>query len=107
MSRDASRLQILEQRAAELRERLQRIERDRNHGEAPLEADFAEQAVQRQNDEVLDGLAAALRQELPDIERALERIRAGQGEICASCGGPIAAARLAAQPQASLCARCA
>ncbi|MDT4891392.1 MAG: DnaK suppressor protein [Pseudonocardiales bacterium] len=47
------------------------------------------------------------RQRLADLEVAIERVRAGSYGTCASCGQPIAAERLAAQPAARLCVDCA
>lgn len=44
---------------------------------------------------------------LADLDRALERSRAGRYGSCEVCGHAIAAARLAALPSASRCVRCA
>ena len=52
--------QVIEQhliaRRAELVERLERVNQDVKHVNKPLEADVAEQAVERENDQVLDAL---------------------------------------------------
>jgi DnaK suppressor protein len=40
------------------------------------------------------------------IQDALGRIEAGTFGLCASCGGPIAAARLRARPVTELCIEC-
>ena len=40
------------------------------------------------------------------IQQALERIEAGTFGLCASCGGPIGAARLRARPVTELCIDC-
>jgi DnaK suppressor protein len=40
---------------------------------------------------------------LADIERALQHLAAGAYGRCASCGGPIAAERLAARPSVRTC----
>ena len=40
------------------------------------------------------------------IQQALERIDAGTFGLCASCGGPIGAARLRARPVTELCIDC-
>jgi DnaK suppressor protein len=50
--------------------------------------------------------AVAERQALAEIEAALDRIAAGRYGWCEQCGRPIAAALLAAQPQARFCAAC-
>jgi DnaK suppressor protein len=47
------------------------------------------------------------RQRLADVEAALARREAGDYGICASCGRPIAAERLAARPAARTCIDCA
>ncbi len=92
---------------AELQTRLTRIRVDRHHGETPLEANFSDQAVQRENDEVLDSLERSAEWELIQIERALARISIGQGNDCSVCGRPIEKARVSALPSATECAICA
>lgn len=51
--------QRLEQRLNDLTRRLQKVEGDRRRARNPLEPDWEEQAITRQNDEVLDGLDVA------------------------------------------------
>ena len=51
--------------------------------------------------------AVAERQALAEIEAALDRLASGQYGSCEQCGRPIAAAVLAAQPQARYCTACA
>ena len=51
-------------------------------------------------------LEKKLRGTLIEIERALERYKAGIYGLCASCGQPIELERLEALPQASLCLKC-
>lgn len=48
-------------------------------------------------------LAAQLRNELDEVERALEKLDAGTYGRCESCGEPIAPARLEAKPAARFC----
>lgn len=50
--------------------------------------------------------AVAERQALAEIEAALDRMTAGQYGWCEECGQPIAAALLAALPQARYCGAC-
>lgn len=97
----------LERQGAELRNRLIRLRRDRDHTDRPLEADFAEQAVQCENDEVLDRLEVSVTSELSQIEHALARLNRGLGDDCERCGEPIGRERLAAVPYATQCAACA
>ena len=101
------RQQILERTRMELMTRLERIRRDRNHVDAPLVADFPDQAVQRQNDEVLDRLEDSSLRELGQVEHALAHLRRGGANRCESCGRVISSKRLAALPQATTCAGCA
>ena len=48
-------------------------------------------------------LAAQLRSELDEVERALEKIEAGTYGKCEVCGEPIAEARLEAMPATRFC----
>jgi DnaK suppressor protein len=73
----------------------------------PLSADFSEQAVQRENDEVLQGISDAARSELAGIDRALRRIDSGDYFKCSRCGAAIEASRLDAVPHTDRCASCA
>jgi DnaK suppressor protein len=52
-------------------------------------------------------LLAQTRAHLAAIDAAQRKLDAGRYEICDSCGGPIAAERLAARPAALTCIRCA
>ena len=94
-------------RRRELRTRQVSVERDRGHTEEPLVADFAEQALQTQNDAVLEGIDEAALVEIAQIDAALARIDDGHYGICRSCKEPIAAQRLLAMPQAVTCVSCA
>jgi DnaK suppressor protein len=87
--------------------RADRIRSDRRHESEPLERDFEEQAVQLENDEVLDALDDSGRRELEAIRDALQRIDAGQYGTCGSCGEQIPDARLRVHPTALYCVECA
>jgi RNA polymerase-binding transcription factor DksA len=69
--------------------------------------DWTERAIEIENDEVLEGLDAVVRQEVLDIVRALRHIDNGQYGVCARCQQEIGATRLRALPAAVICARCA
>ena len=97
----------LQARRVELRTRQVSVERDRGHTEEPLVADFAEQAVQTQNDAVLEGIDEAALTEITQIDAALARIDDGHYGICRSCREAIAPQRLLAMPQAVTCVSCA
>ena len=94
-------------RRHELNERLAKITDDVRHVEGPLNPDFAEQAVEREHEEVLDALGEAGRAELAAINRALARIDSGDYGICMACGDEIAAKRLDVLPFSTMCVACA
>jgi RNA polymerase-binding transcription factor DksA len=93
-------------RKRELQARVERVHDDLTRASAPLEADFAEQAVQREDDEVLAQLEVAARVEIARIDRALARVATGTYGVCASCGGDIDPARLQVVPDADRCVQC-
>ena len=95
--------QKLTERYAEILGRLERIDRDANK---PLDADFEEQAVERENDEVLVALDRSIRAELAQIEKTLARLDKGKYGVCEVCGDPITSKRLEAAPYASRCVVC-
>jgi RNA polymerase-binding transcription factor DksA len=97
----------LRMRQAELLERLGRVRADRRHEHGALSADFEEQGVERENDEVLDVLDETERRELADIAIALERADAGAFGLCDACGGDIDPLRLEALPATPFCVGCA
>ncbi len=94
----------LQQLKAELTERIDKIKADISKG---LEADFAEQATQLENQEVLDALANEATAELSQIDAALQRLDDGTYGICTECGQSIANGRLEARPYVSACITCA
>ncbi|MGE0100844.1 MAG: TraR/DksA family transcriptional regulator [Blastocatellales bacterium] len=96
----------LTSRYNEIRTRLQKIVMDRRHVNKPLEKDFAEQAIETENDEVLDALDSRIREEMNQIERTLERIDTGEYGFCADCGEKIPEKRLLAVPEAIRCVTC-
>lgn len=97
----------LEARQAELADRLRRVQRDRLHTDAAVSQRFSEQAVQRENDEVLGQLEASTQSDLQQVQRALARLGAGHYGECEVCGFGIEGARLEALPHATTCSSCA
>jgi len=97
----------LETRRASLLNRMERITADVRRTRKPLEADWEEQAVERENDEVLDALGDVTQAELRRIETTLGRLDRGEYGICERCGRMISVKRLEALPDASLCVMCA
>ena len=104
----------LRQRLGELEGRLAGVTRDITK---TLSSDFAEQATERENDDVLEEIAREtqisirhLRAALLSIRHlkaALQRLDDGTYGICVSCGEDISAARLRVIPEATLCVDCA
>jgi len=94
-------------RQAELRSRTESASADLRHQRDPLVADFADQAVQRSNDEVLAAISDTATGELNQISVALRRLDAGHYTTCAGCGAEIAAERLRTVPYTDRCSSCA
>lgn len=94
----------LERRRSELQARMARIEGELDQ---PVSEDFAEQATEREDEEVLEDLGAAGVQEIRMIEAALDRIENGSYGTCARCGDPIGEDRLDVLPMTPLCRDCA
>ena len=97
----------LEQARASIKERQAKLARHTQHRESPLPQDFAEQAVELENDETMVALERELTDELDQIEAALRRLEAGTYTTCASCGETIDPARLEALPSTTRCIDCA
>lgn len=89
----------------ELTRRINNIDRDIRH--EGMTSDWAEQATERENDEVLQSLGNNAQQELAMINTALKRIEAGEYYHCSVCGEEIPPARLALLPFCSQCVHCA
>lgn len=94
-------------RRAELLGRSEAVKADLHHEREPLVADFADQATQRQNEEVLQGIEESTRGLLRQVNVALERVDRGEYFRCSRCGCEIEGERLRAIPEADQCARCA
>ena len=98
---------LLKNKREELSARLNKIKDKIRHSDEPIEADFAEQAVQRENDEVLDAIGMATREEIAAISRAMARIESGDYGYCTRCGKPINPDRLKIRPYSDECVTCA
>lgn len=94
----------LEAQLAELEARQARIAHDLAE---PLNPDFEEQAVEKEDDAALEAQGALISHEIGSVRRALMRIEDGSYGECVLCGNDIAPGRLAARPEASLCIDCA
>lgn len=91
----------------ELDERLSKITEDVRRTDEPLSQDFGEQAVQTENDEVLDYLGNSARAEMFKVRHAIDRIDEGEYGFCENCGAVINKERLKVLPFANLCIKCA
>lgn len=102
---DSQRLkQRLEGRLAELEGRLVSIRRDLRK---PHSTDSAEQAQERENEEVESAIGVETAQSIREVRSALSRIEAGDYGECRRCGAEIPEARLFARPETTLCVSCA
>lgn len=69
--------------------------------------DLAEQAVDLEDDEVLEGVGHVAQKEVAALQAALKRIKAQTYGTCLSCEEPISPERLKAVLYAPLCKACA
>ena len=88
----------------ELEERLANVNKDMSKSHS---ADSSEQAVERENDEVLEGIAQETQAAIQDVRAALARIGEGSYGECAKCGEAINPERLEALPETVHCVSCA
>lgn len=98
-SRLEEKKRLLEHRASKMDKHLR--------PDVPLSADFQEQAVELENEEVLSSLSQSSRVELSMINRALQKIANGEYGYCEVCDGEISPSRLKAVPYATMCIECA
>ena len=94
----------LESKQADLEKRLAAVTRDVTK---TLPSDFAEQATERENDDVLEEIARETQLSIQQIRAALRRLEDDGYGICASCGEDIAGQRLDALPETTFCVDCA
>lgn len=90
-----------------LEARLTAINDDVSHKNEPLSSDWSEQAVERENEEVLEALGNASLEEVSHINRALRRIDEGVYFDCQNCGDKINPERLRLISFTDLCTDCA
>lgn len=101
---DQIALESLMQLEGELSNRLKSLSADRSQSHS---LDSGEQAVERENDEVIDQLESDTSIELEQVKHAIERIKLGKYHACTICGGEISNGRLKAIPYSTLCIDCA
>ena len=91
-------------RLKELSAHLQGIE---DRLEEPTNQDVEERAVERESDEVLEGLGNVELLECRMIEAALTRVADGTYSVCVNCGDTISEERLDVLPATPKCRKCA
>ena len=101
---DKSAKRLLLQLEEELANRLESLSADMSKSH---DADSSEQAVERENDEVIVQLENDTRVELQQVRHTLQRLEQGDYRICTKCEEDISAARLQAIPYSTLCINCA
>jgi len=94
----------IQDRLAELGVRLRDIDHDLRDAKPK---DLEDQAVDLEDDEVLEGIGAVAQKEVALLNDALGRIKDKSYGTCKSCDGPISEARLKAVLYAPLCQTCA
>ncbi len=103
---DQIRRKLIDRRD-EIKGRLNKVDQDILHTDGAPSPDSGEQAVERENDDVLEALGGLARSELEKINSALERIERNEYGKCTLCKKAIAAERLKAIPFAERCINCA
>ena len=73
----------------------------------PKSPELNEQAIDIEDDEVLEGLGAAAQKEISLLKLALKRIKDGTYGVCATCGQDISEERLDVVPFTPFCRSCA
>lgn len=94
----------LSEKLAELEQRLATIKTDISKSHSP---DSAEQAQERENDEVLEEIGRETEAAIVDTRLALARVQEGTYGQCVSCGEKIDADRLQIIPETIRCLPCA
>ena len=94
----------LSEKLEQLEERLVHIRKDMRKSHS---TDSAEQAVERENDEVLEGIGQETQFAIQNVRLALTRISEGTYGSCLKCGEVINPERLEALAETVHCVSCA
>lgn len=101
----------IDQRKVQLLKRLSELDARLHDIEAELDThqskDWEELATEREDDEVLEGLGIAGKEEIIRIRAALKRMREGEYGYCVKCGEEVSQARLDVLPDTPFCKTCA
>lgn len=98
------REKVLMARLDELTTRLKGIEAELDSHQSK---DWEELAVEREEDEVLEGIGVSGLAEIESIRAALDRIATGDYGFCVRCGNEISSERLDVLPATPFCRNCA
>lgn len=97
-------IEKLKSRQADLQDRLNKVEESLRKTHAK---DWEEQAIERENEEVVEALDESIRTELTQVITALNRVEKDEYGICSICDDPIPLGRLEALPYTDRCVSCA
>jgi len=95
---------VLNKRLKELDARLREIEDELDSHQSK---DWEELAVEREEDEVLEGLGTSGQDEIAKIKAAFARMEEGEFGSCVNCGEDISEERLEVLPHTPFCRTCA
>ena len=104
MTTQTERKQTLLNRLEELDARLHEIDEEL---ESHNSKDWEELAVERETDEVLEGMGVSGQEEIKAIKAALARMEQGEYGFCVTCGSEILQERLDVLPFTPFCKTCA
>ncbi|NMP33112.1 TraR/DksA family transcriptional regulator [Thalassotalea sp. M1531] len=97
-------LETLKDKQQELSKRIDAITADFQKGRS---ADFAEQTTESENDQVLEAIRLEAKEELKQVNRAIQRAKDDEYGQCITCGDDINQARLKTLPYTDYCINCA
>jgi len=100
----SKRRTALNDRLKELEARLLQIDEELDSHSSK---DWEELAVEREEDEVLEGMGLSAQAEIRMIKSALQRMDEGEYGYCVECGDKISEERLDILPYTPFCAKCA
>ena len=106
MNMESFKQTLLEQRQ-EILERLERTGKHLRGRDEPISQDFAEQAVEVENNQVVEQLDDEGKLKISQIDQALDKIKRGTFGTCEKCEEDISKERLKAIPYTTLCINCA
>jgi DnaK suppressor protein len=104
MAKEA-RKRLLDRRKA-IESLIAEVEREESQLQNGPQPDVLDHATQRAPMEVLESIRSAQRNELKELDLALERIEKGTYGTCQRCGGAVGRQRLRAIPEARFCIEC-